>query len=71
MGGSTRGDGTYEYLNDVWSWDETGWTRRDPLPFPRSSHRVVYHVARRTLMLFGGTDGEGIKAAGVPCRVSQ
>lgn len=65
IGGSTRRDGGYHYFNDIWRWDEGGWTRRDSLPFSRSSHRIVNHVERNSLMLFGGTDGKAIKAAGV------
>lgn len=54
VGGSTRREDAYHFFNDVWSWNEGGWAVTDTLPFPRSSHRVVYHSARNSLILFGG-----------------
>lgn len=65
IGGSTRKGATYHYFKDIWSWGEAGWTRRNPLPFPRSSHRIVHHAERNSLILFGGTDGKRVKAEGV------
>jgi hypothetical protein len=54
IGGSTRlGDG-YHYFDDVWAWNGSGWERAGSLPFRRSSHRVVYHAQRRSILLFGG-----------------
>lgn len=54
VGGSTRSGDGYVYFDDVWSWDGELWTRRASLPFPRSSHRLVYHEQRRSLLLIGG-----------------
>ena len=54
IGGSTRRDNGYFYFDDVWSWNGERWTSAGSLPFRRSSHRVVYHARRRSLVLFGG-----------------
>lgn len=57
IGGSTRrGDG-YHFFDDVWSWDGVAWTHVGSLPSPRSSHGVVYHNGRNSLVLFGGGSG--------------
>lgn len=58
LGGSTRRSDGYHYFDDVWAWDGADWTRVGSLPFPRSSHAVVYHDGRNSLVLFGGgSDG--------------
>lgn len=65
IGGSTRrGDG-YHYFDDMWSWDGKDWVAVSTLPFPRSSHRVVYHAARNSLILFGGGFARAVRAEGV------
>jgi hypothetical protein len=57
IGGSTRrGDG-YHFFDDVWSWDGVDWTHVGSLPSSRSSHGVVYHNGRNSLVLFGGGSG--------------
>jgi hypothetical protein len=65
VGGSTRTSSGYHYFDDVWTWDGGDWIRAGSLPFPRSSHRVVYHAGRRSLILFGGGFGQAVKAEGV------
>lgn len=62
VGGSTRRDPGYHYFDDVWSWTGAAWTRVGSLPFPRSSHRVVYHAGRNSLVLFGGGSGRTFAA---------
>lgn len=65
IGGSTRrGDG-YHYFDEVWAWNGEGWTRAPSLPFPRSSHRLVHHERRGSLVLFGGGFGGAVRAEGV------
>lgn len=65
IGGSTpRGDG-YRFFDDVWSWNGERWDRAAPLPFPRSSHRVVYDATRNSLVLFGGGFARAVRAEGV------
>lgn len=65
IGGSTRrGDG-HHYFDEVWIWDAGSWTPAPPLPFPRSSHRVVYHEGRGSLILFGGGFARALRAGGV------
>lgn len=54
LGGSTPRDEGHHYFDDLWSWDGTQWRSEGTLPFPRSSHRIVYHEGRRSLLLFGG-----------------
>jgi hypothetical protein len=65
LGGSTpRGEG-HHFFDDIWSWDGEGWQRVGSLPFPRSSHRVVYHGGRNTIVLFGGGSGSTFAADSV------
>lgn len=65
IGGSTRrGDG-YHYYDDMWSWDGDNWNEVAALPFPRSSHRVVYHPQRNSLVLFGGGFAQAVRAEGI------
>lgn len=54
IGGSTPGEDGYRYFDDIWYRDGDGWQPAGSLPFPRSSHRVVHHAGRDTLVLFGG-----------------
>lgn len=63
-GSTRRGDG-YHYFDDMWYWDGAGWVQASALPFPRSSHRVVYHAQRNSLILFGGGFAQAIRAEGV------
>ena len=64
-GGSTRrGDG-YHYFDEMWHWNGTDWIRDASLPFRRSSHRVVHHVRRNSLILFGGGFDQAVRAEGV------
>jgi hypothetical protein len=65
IGGSTRRGEGLHYFDDVWSWDGKAWTQAQALPFPRSSHRVVYHAQRNSLVLFGGGFAQAIRAEGV------
>jgi hypothetical protein len=65
IGGSTRRDGGYHYFDDVWYWDGTAWIQAPALPFPRSSHRVVYHAQRNSLILFGGGFAQALRAEGI------
>ncbi len=58
IGGSTRRGDSYHYFNDVWSREDSTWVLADTLPFPRSSHRMVYHGGRNSLVLFGGGSHE-------------
>ncbi len=65
IGGSTRrGDG-HHYFDDMWFWDGANWTEAAALPFPRSSHRVVYHPQRNSLILFGGGFAHAVRAEGI------
>jgi hypothetical protein len=65
IGGSTRRGEGYHYFDDMWHWDGRAWTQMDPLPFPRSSHRVIYHAQRNSLILFGGGFGQAVRSEGV------
>ncbi len=65
VGGSTRREGGYHYFDDVWSWDGAAWTAAESLPFPRSSHRVVYDPQRNSLILFGGGFADALRAEGI------
>lgn len=65
IGGSTRREGGYHYFDDVWYWEGAAWTQAAPLPFPRSSHRVVYHAQRNSLILFGGGFADALRAEGI------
>lgn len=65
IGGSTPGEDGYRYFDDVWAWDGAEWIPDSPLPFPRSSHRVVHHVRRNSLILFGGGFGQAVRSEGV------
>lgn len=65
IGGSTRRDEGYHYFDDVWSWDGIQWARVDTLPFPRSSHRIVHHAQRNSLILFGGGFADAVSAEGI------
>ena len=65
IGGSTRRDEGYHYFDDMWYWSGGVWTQINALPFPRSSHRVVYHAQRNSLILFGGGFGRAVRAEGV------
>lgn len=65
LGGSTpRGEG-HHFFDDIWSWDGERWQRIGSLPFPRSSHRVVHHSSRNTIVLFGGGSGRAFTADSV------
>jgi hypothetical protein len=65
IGGSTRqGDG-YHYFDDMWYLEGAEWIRVGSLPFPRSSHRVVYHEQRESLILFGGGFAQAVRAEGI------
>lgn len=57
LGGSTRRGEGYHYFDDLWAWTGEAWTRAGSLPFPRSSHRVIYDRSRNALVLFGGGSG--------------
>ena len=65
IGGSTRIKDRYHYFTDIWSWRDNNWAPSPPLPFPRSSHRVVYHKERNSLILVGGGFQRAVKAEGV------
>jgi hypothetical protein len=65
IGGSTRRGEGYHYFDDMWFWNGTDWTEVSPLPFPRSSHGVVYHAERDSLILFGGGFARAVRAEGV------
>ena len=65
IGGSTRRTNGFHYFDDVWFWDGSRWTRAGALPFPRSSHRVVYHPQRKSLILFGGGFAQAVRAEGI------
>lgn len=65
IGGSTRRPGGHHYFDDMWYWDGAVWTQIEALPFPRSSHRVVYHAQRNSLILFGGGFAQAVRAEGV------
>lgn len=44
-------------LGDTWEWDGAAWTLRTTTgPSPRGFTAMVYDSARRTCILFGGTD---------------
>jgi hypothetical protein len=62
LGGSTPRDAGHHFFDDIWSWEEDGWRRGSPLPFPRSSHRVVYDAGRDKMVLFGGGHGNSFAA---------
>ena len=63
-GGSTRRGNRHHYFNDVWSWDGSAWSLGAAL-FPRSSHRIVYHDRRNSLILFGGGFAQALRAEGI------
>jgi hypothetical protein len=44
------------YLNDTWTWDGTTWTQQFPPVSPpaRSAMGMVYDVATKTVLGFGG-----------------
>lgn len=65
IGGSTRRGRMYHYFDDVWALDKIQWRPVSTLPFPRSSHRVVYHRGRNSIILFGGGFERAVKAEGV------
>jgi Kelch motif/Galactose oxidase, central domain len=65
IGGSTRRGAGHHYFDDMWFWNGAFWTQAASLPFPRSSHRVVYHAGRNSLILFGGGFGAAVRAEGV------
>jgi hypothetical protein len=65
IGGSTRWDEGYHYFDDIWYLDGAKWTQIASLPFPRSSHRVVYHEERNSLILFGGGFAQAVRAEGI------
>lgn len=65
LGGSTRRENAYHYFDDIWYWSGADWMRSDAMPFARSSHRVVYHGGRNSLVLFGGGSGRTFAADGV------
>ena len=65
IGGSTRLGEGYRYFDDTWFWNGSSWMQASPLPFPRSSHRVVHHAERSSLILFGGGFGQAVRAEGV------
>ena len=48
--------GSIPILNDTWEWNGTAWTQRSPATSPahRTFHALVYNVARRRMILFGG-----------------
>lgn len=65
IGGSTqRGEG-YHYFREMQQWNGENWISMPDLPFPRSSHRVVYHEKRNSLILFGGGFERAVRAEGV------
>jgi hypothetical protein len=43
---------------ETWTWDGNTWAQRFPTvsPPPRVGHGMTYDVARREVLLFGGTD---------------
>lgn len=65
IGGSTRRGAGHHYFEDVWYREGGAWTQAAELPFPRSSHRLVYDPTRNSLILFGGGFGRAIRAEGV------
>jgi hypothetical protein len=65
IGGSTRRGEGHHYFDDMWYWDGKAWTQTEGLPFPRSSHRVIYHAQRNSLILFGGGFAQAVRAEGV------
>lgn len=64
LGGSTRRGEGYDYFQDVWALEPSGWRPLDPMLFRRSSHRAVYDRERSTVLLYGGVDGDTILGAG-------
>ena len=50
------------YLNDTWTWDGTTWTQQFPPVSPpaRSAMGMVYDVATKTVLGFGGANSGGI-----------
>ncbi|MGH7551273.1 MAG: Kelch repeat-containing protein [Gemmatimonadota bacterium] len=59
IGGSTRTNDGYVWLDDVWTWRSGGWSRSGSLPLDRSSHAVVYDQVRGEIVLVGGIGGRG------------
>jgi hypothetical protein len=62
FGGSTPRDASHHFFDDIWSWGEGRWRRVASLPFPRSSHRVVYDAGGDKMVLFGGGHGNSFAA---------
>ena len=58
FGGQAGGAGGWKFLNDVWEWDGTNWTKR-PAPVrppPRNAQGMAYDVQRERMVMFGGQD---------------
>ncbi len=45
-------------LRDTWEWNGTAWTQRTPAgsPTARQNHAMTYDVARKKVVLYGGTN---------------
>lgn len=55
------GGNNNEALNEMWIWDGETWQQQFPatLPPARWGAKMVYHRARRSIILFGGGSGGG------------
>jgi hypothetical protein len=47
------------YVNDMWDWDGSKWTKLNPAttPGPRENARMAYDPTRDNIVLFGGYAG--------------
>ena len=70
FGGNDEDGPCAEYwgCGDTWTWDGTNWLEvigEDPLgvlaPLPRSGHRAVFDKKNQVIVLFGGTDADGVE----------
>lgn len=52
------------FLDDVWAYDGSSWSRHDPInaPAPRMGSVSIYDPSHATLLLFGGYGGDGFLA---------
>jgi hypothetical protein len=53
--------GTYQYLNNTWTWDGTNWTEQTPATSPSARYWVpmAYDTSQSQAVLFGGSDPNG------------
>jgi hypothetical protein len=65
FGGDGNGTG-FPFLNDTWTWNGTTWTQLSPAASPPPTGQAVmaYDANSGQLVLFGGTNDEGLNILG-------